>query len=608
MIWKLSLTGMKTRLRDYMILFSGLAIAAAIFYMFESLATNKEFLEHSNTVSVVGIVFHLGTVLLGIITFVYILYANSFLMTLRQKTYAMLMMLGARTSKIAQMIFIETFVAGIAATVVGMVVGVGLTALVNRLLVNQMGIVVSHYTPFNTAALLVTLIFFIAVFLIASMINASSIVKKSILQLLNEQKTPTRFKRNPFLLFIETIIGLLSLAIGYYFLSEIVKFQIMGLAIALVTIILGSYLIFHSVVIFVISLLKTSNAVVFKKLNNFTLSQLSFRVRDFTQILSMVSILFALALGALTVGLGFRNQIMTFTNTAATYDIVLNNAQKIDQQKIDTLDPTLNVTYDQKYDDTTIYYIKEQFDQHPFEQKDQSVFLSGEVNDKTLKYDAAKMEQDEQAQKALQDLELPEQKEKQIKLISQADFDTLGLDESQLQVINVTDFTTILPQIKTLIEENEKNNPSLGGAEGQNSFSQKYYVYNLYNTFFSGFEFMGFFLGIAFLTMLASCLMFKILSSANSDAIRYEMLRKIGTRQSLLKRAIFKEIGILFLLPGILGSIHVLFGLQMFKNFLSQPYHNIWIPFTIFIVLYALYYFATIWIYTSIVLPKEKRN
>ncbi|MGM0258972.1 FtsX-like permease family protein [Enterococcus sp. AZ102] len=608
MIWKLSLTGMKTRLRDYMILFSGLAIAAAIFYMFESLATNKEFLEHSNTVSFVSIVFHLGTVLLGIITFVYILYANSFLMTLRQKTYAMLMMLGARTSKIAQMIFIETFVAGIAATVVGMVVGVGLTALVNRLLVNQMRIVVSHYTPFNTSALLVTLIFFIAVFLIASMINASSIVKKSILQLLNEQKTPTRFKRNPFLLFIETVIGLLSLAIGYYVLSEIVKFQIMGLIIALVTIILGSYLIFHSVVIFVISLLKKSNVVVFKKLNNFTLSQLSFRVHDFTQILSMVSILFALALGALTVGLGFRNQIMTFTNTAATYDIVLNNAQKIDQQKINKLDPTLNVTYDQKYDDTTVYYIKEQFDQHPFEQKDQSVFLSREVNDKTLKYDAAKMEQDEQAQKSLQDLELPEQKEKQIKLISQADFDTLGLDESQLQVINVADFTTILPQIKTLIEENEKNNPSLGGAEGQNSFSQKYYVYNLYNTFFSGFEFMGFFLGIAFLTMLASCLMFKILSSANSDTIRYEMLRKIGTRQSLLKRAIFKEIGILFLLPGILGSIHVLFGLQMFKNFLSQPYHNIWIPFTIFIVLYALYYFATIWIYTSIVLPKEKRN
>ena len=47
--------------------------------------------------------------LLGIITFAYILYANSFLMTMRQKDYAMFMMLGAKGRKIAQMIFIETF-------------------------------------------------------------------------------------------------------------------------------------------------------------------------------------------------------------------------------------------------------------------------------------------------------------------------------------------------------------------------------------------------------------------------------------------------------------------------------------------------------------------
>ncbi len=55
------------------------------------------------------IIFRIGSVLLGIITFVYILYANSFLMTMRQKDYAMFMMLGAKGRKIAQMIFSETF-------------------------------------------------------------------------------------------------------------------------------------------------------------------------------------------------------------------------------------------------------------------------------------------------------------------------------------------------------------------------------------------------------------------------------------------------------------------------------------------------------------------
>ncbi len=44
MLWKLSLTGIKSRLRDYIVLFSGLVMASAIFYMFESMASNTDFL------------------------------------------------------------------------------------------------------------------------------------------------------------------------------------------------------------------------------------------------------------------------------------------------------------------------------------------------------------------------------------------------------------------------------------------------------------------------------------------------------------------------------------------------------------------------------------
>ena len=118
---------------------------------------------------------------------------------------------------------------------------------------------------------------------------------------------------------------------------------------------------------------------------------------------------------------------------------------------------------------------------------------------------------------------------------------------------------------------------------------------------------MGFFLGIAFLTMLASCLMFKILSGANSDIQRYTMLKKIGTRTRLLKSSIRKEIGVLFLVPGILGMIHVLFGLKMFTTLMIDPYHDLWLPFGIFIALYAIYYVVTIGLYTNIVLNQKKK-
>ena len=84
MLWKLSLTGIKSRFKDYLVLFSGLTFASAIFYMFMTLATNPAFLKGSLSIAfkITQIVFSFGIALLSIITFVYIVYANSFLLNL----------------------------------------------------------------------------------------------------------------------------------------------------------------------------------------------------------------------------------------------------------------------------------------------------------------------------------------------------------------------------------------------------------------------------------------------------------------------------------------------------------------------------------------------
>jgi putative ABC transport system permease protein len=600
MLWKLSLTGIKGRLKDYIVLFSGLVMASAIFYMFQSMASNEEFLTSNSTVGAVVIIFHFGSVLLGIITFAYILYANSFLMSMRQKDYAMFMMLGAKGRKIGQMIFIETFFVGIIATITGILAGIGLTKIVNTLLVQQLNVKVTHFSPFNMKALLITLIFFVILFLIAAIVNASAIAKKAILELLRETSTPAQIKQKfPFLL-IQTLLGIIFLGIGYYSMSHLMTLQIMGIGIALVTIILGTYLVFRSVIVLVLTLLKKSDSVALKKLNNFTLSQLSFRIRDYTQMLSLVSILFALALGALTVGLGFRNEIPKMAKATTSYDLVLNNAQKVDQQKVADLQPTLNVSYSQKEDDTTVYYIQEQFDENPL-----IVTVNGRVDPDNAyrSIDGSTLATDPNELEELRSFELPEQKGKEIKLVDSATFAQINATETTLQVVQVEDFQAALPKLAELAKLDSQNNPSL---DPESNFMQRANVYDIFNGVFSGFEFMGFFLGIAFLTMLASCMMFKILSGANSDILRYTMLRKIGTRNSLLKKSICKELGVLFLVPGLLGIVHVLFGLQMFKMLLQDPYDQIWLPFTIFVALYAIYYLLTVWLYTNIVLKNKK--
>lgn len=601
MLWKLSLTGIKSRLKDYIVLFSGLVMASAIFYMFESMASNEAFLKSNTTINVVVFIFRFGSVLLGIITFAYILYANSFLMTMRQKDYAMFMMLGAKGRKIVQMIFIETFLVGIGATAVGSLLGIGLASGVNTLLVNQLNLQVNNYAAFSLQALLVTIIFFSVLFLIAAIFNAKAISKKSILTLIRETNTPTQSKQRPILLFLQTVLGICSLAIGYYMMSDLLKFELLGIGIALITIVLGTYLVFRSVIITILSFLKKSDRIALKTLNNFTLSQLSFRIHDYTQMLSMVAMLFALALGALTVGLGFKNQIPIMAKTAAPYDLYLNNAQAVSNEKITALNPTTDVNYTMKENNDNIYFVKEEFNE--------SNLLIYVYNDPTVNIQYTKVSGEQLATDPIQQDQLrryllPDQRNKEIRIVDQADFNRLNDPESSLRMIKVKNFLSNYDELHELAQENQISNSS---ETPYMNFTQRVFVYDNYNSIFSGFEFMGFFLGIAFLTMLASCLMFKILSGANSDIQRYTMLKKIGTRTSLLKKSIRKEIGVLFLIPGILGMIHVLFGLQMFTTLMIDPYHNLWLPFGIFIALYAIYYMVTIWLYTNIVLESNKK-
>ena len=597
MLLKLSISGIKARLRDYLVLFSGLLVASGIFYMFESLASNKAFLEANTTVSSVVIIFRLGSVLLAIITFVYILYANSFLLNMRQKEYGMFLMLGAKVKKIAQLIFLETFLVGFLATLMGSLVGIALTKGVSLILINQLQLSLTHFQPVSPKALLETIVFFSILFFLAAVFNARQIRKKTLLSLLKDGSTPAPGKRNLFGLLLQSLIGIGLLAAGYYLMSDLVRFQIAGIFGALFTILGGTFLIFHALLLVFVNGLKNRPNVAFRRLNNFTLSQLNFRLQDYSRVLSLVAMLFALALGALTVGIGFKNDIMKVTKQSTAYDLVLNNAQAVSAGELSKLDITKEATYQQKSDGTTLYYNQADFDQEPLLITDYGVKGYQRVSGEELVKDLNK--QDE-----LRNLETPERQALNLQILSPSDFATLNLPTTELKVIQVEDFATSIPQLQKLVKINEKNNPGLNSEQG---YTQRVVVYELFNSLYSGFEFMGFFLGIAFLTMLASCLMFKILSGASQDIQRYQMLQKIGARQKLLKGSIKKELGLLFLAPGIVGAIHVLFGLKMFTTLLQNPYNGIAFPFALFGIIYAGYYLLTVKLYEKIVLPPLKK-
>ena len=74
--------------------------------------------------------------------------------------------------------------------------------------------------------------------------------------------------------------------------------------------------------------------------------------------------------------------------------------------------------------------------------------------------------------------------------------------------------------------------------------------------------FIGLYLGIIFLISSAAILGLKELSESSDNKERFRMLRKIGTDEKMINKALFRQIGIFFMLPLVLALIHSVFGIK----------------------------------------------
>ena len=61
MLLKLSMSGLKSKIRDYIVLLIGLVMSISIFYMFQTLAMNDSFIKANSMISSIGIIFQVGS-------------------------------------------------------------------------------------------------------------------------------------------------------------------------------------------------------------------------------------------------------------------------------------------------------------------------------------------------------------------------------------------------------------------------------------------------------------------------------------------------------------------------------------------------------------------
>ena len=121
--------------------------------------------------------------------------------------------------------------------------------------------------------------------------------------------------------------------------------------------------------------------------------------------------------------------------------------------------------------------------------------------------------------------------------------------------------------------------------------------------------FIGLYLGVIILISSAAILGLKELSESSDNKQRFRMLRKIGTDEKMINKALFRQIAVFFMLPLILALIHSVFGimfamkiLEVFGN--EQLLPSIIMTAIFIVVIYGGYFLITYYCSKNII--KEK--
>lgn len=258
----------------YMLLALGAGIDRQAMYGGESVASMME----------------LGVFVIGIFAVLFLFYTNSFIMKRRKRELGLYNILGMEKRHIARVILAETLLVALAA--IGL--GLGLGILFSKILFLALGKVLGLAVPIAFAvppvALLATALLFLAIFLLILLYNILQVRLAKPIELLHGSQVGEKEPKAHWLL---AVLGVLLLG-GGYFLAVTIQSPIEALLyffIAVVLVILGTYLLFMAGITALLKLLKKNKGFYYKTRHFTAVSGMLYRMKQNAAGLASICIL-----------------------------------------------------------------------------------------------------------------------------------------------------------------------------------------------------------------------------------------------------------------------------------------------------------------------------
>lgn len=183
-----------------------------MFYIMHALSVN-EGLEHMFGGNQLGTIMGFGTVVIGIFAAILLFYTNSFLIKRRSRELGLYNILGMEKKHIGKLMLYETLVIALVTLALGLAGGILFSKLMFWVLLRILAAPVSLAFYVSVPSLGITVILFLAIFLVTLAANLAQVHMANPIELLG---SANRGEKEPKTKWILALFGLLCLGGGYF--------------------------------------------------------------------------------------------------------------------------------------------------------------------------------------------------------------------------------------------------------------------------------------------------------------------------------------------------------------------------------------------------------
>lgn len=319
MLVKLALGNVRKSVRDFGVYFLTVLLGVAVFYAFNSMSAQRGVLAFSESgdamFELLGMVISGASVLVAFVLVFLVVYANRFLIKRRKREFGLYLALGMSTSDVVRIVLLESFAAGAASLAAGLALGVAISQLLLQLtsLMFQADVAGSagFSFVFSVDAFIQAIAVFGAVFVLAALLNARSVSRTRLVDLMKAESVHEEMKLRslPLSLALFTV-SLVIIGISYKLLIENGLLEPSPeFAAAAVLVCVGTVLFFYALAGFLLKLVQMIRPLYLRGLNMFALRQLGAKVNTTFASLSVVCLVLFLAITSVCGGVGIRNAV-----------------------------------------------------------------------------------------------------------------------------------------------------------------------------------------------------------------------------------------------------------------------------------------------------------